>query len=267
MDALEKELREIETKVNTMKILHDSAPIPGLTKRVETLLRFYTDHLNRLSLMSQKLEEMIDYDEHFLKRYDSDFIYSLKNGLLSCKSRTKKDTPKKEVKQVKIPELNYNMKFTITNNIQEIPPAIWYYGGSKYNKGFYICLVAGVYVQIPFPEVVESSNTFRKNNTIRCIHGTYENCSARKAFKKTYTPCSYSHVGEKIHKVGHNFRCQKIITFGNKSTLLNDVHSLEENDVRQVLLYGLNDLMAATIWADKTKFNTSLQVMCDIDVG
>ena len=188
------------------------------------------------------------------------------------KKEDKKEDKKNYIDKICIPEINYKMKFNITNNMQDISPAIWYYNGNKYEKGLYMCLLSNIYVKIPFPEVIDSTKEYKKNNTLRCNYGTAEECNYYKMniaksilFKNK--PCNYSHTGEKIVKVGITSRCFNIVNFGNSKTLLNDIPKIHENDIKQILLYGLNDIISTIVWMDKTKFNEEQRIINNLDIG
>lgn len=204
---------------------------------------------------------------------DDDFVFSTAHGMLSYRGRDKitheKKTPhittRKKIKsRILIPECGYYINVNTVNSLSDIQPAICYFDGE--DKGFYCCLVPGVYVKIPFPEIIDATKNFSRMRTIRCKHITLKNCDdKRKEHCKTFAQCNFAHKGQRIKKLGYSSRCPSLPVFGHPSRITTDVKKIKESDIKNVMLYGLSDLMAAMIWMDSNKIKK--KVITDIDIA
>ena len=177
-------------------------------------------------------------------------------------SKKKKHTSEK----VHINELKHDIKINIVENLQDIPPAIYYV---KDNEGFYINLGNNNYAKIPFPDIVDYSKEHDKKMTISCKYFNKSDCdNQRLRMSKLYgtqlRSCNFAHKNERLIKIGYHARCPSVPNFGNPATINIDIKKINNTDLNNLLLYGLNDLFCAIMYLDFIKQkNTTLG---DLDI-
>lgn len=210
---------------------------------------------------------------------DGDYIYHTKNGMLGYpgkefiintitnKANSKEPSispPKQESslqeqkiveQKTLIPEIGYYMKVAQITNLKHIPPALYYYSGDQ--PGLYMRLPNNNLLRVPFPEIVDSKKEYDRKHSIRCKYRTKAECDAQrmkmsKMYNSTVRTCNFAHSGDRIIKIGYPSRCPSIPDFGNPTSMSNDIRQITEDDVKNLLLYSLSDLLAATVWLDYT---------------
>ena len=62
--------------------------------------------------------------------------------------------------------------------------------------------------------------------------------------------CNFAHKGDYINKIGITARCPKLPDFGNPSSLTDDLYDMNIQDMKSILLYGINDSFLMSIWLD-----------------
>jgi hypothetical protein len=62
--------------------------------------------------------------------------------------------------------------------------------------------------------------------------------------------CNFVHKGDDITKIGITARCSKIPDFGNPSSLNDDLYDINLQDMKSIMLYGINDSFLMTVWLD-----------------
>ena len=123
-------------------------------------------------------------------------------------------------------------------------------------QNIYCCLVDKVIVQVPFPQVLNSTKIENKNCSIKCKFKSIKKCNDNKEkLEKIYnTPvkkCSFAHEGESINKIGYPSRCTMVPDIGNLSSLENDLDKVDIDSIRSLLLYGVHDIFIAMLWFKK----------------
>jgi hypothetical protein len=142
--------------------------------------------------------------------------------------------------------------------------------------GLYMCITEGFYCQIPFPDVISSTNENYKNKSTKCKYGTYEQCYSRRCdlaqfHKSEIRTCNFAHIGEKYNKLGTMYRCPSLEHFGNHKTLTQDIQNATITDIKHILMNSLSDIMLAAIWyqnnpkAYYSKPNQRMVVLSDLD--
>ena len=235
---------------------------------------------NNVDLISNKIE-FITNDLKNNKKYSS-YVYHTAGGMLSYPGReellnelNKKDNlnnlknknttklenktkPKFIIKNVIIDELKYNIKLNVVNNLKDIPVALYYYEGDKVNsKGIYINVLDNNIIKVPFPEIVSSKETDRKHS-IRCKFENKIECNnQRERMAKKHggsvRVCNFAHSSDLMIKLGINARCPNSPQYGNPSTVKEDIKNINMADIKNLLLYGINDLALAAIWMNYNK--------------
>lgn len=174
---------------------------------------------------------------------------------MTNRSEMTKQEPKQEPKQesklsnIYIDELDYTVKLPQVKSLKEITPMFYYYAGDKnHTKGVYCSFLNGIYMRVPFPEIIDSTKNPNRVRSVRCKYGTKEKCDEQASryyhYKKV---CNYAHTGEKINKIAYNSRC-RIPNFGNPSEFNESIDAVYMNDIKNLLLYGLNDTFLSMMW-------------------
>jgi hypothetical protein len=111
---------------------------------------------------------------------------------------------------------------------------------------------------MPFPETVDSKKEYDRKHSIRCKYTTIEEClTQRQKMAKMYGSqiriCNFAHIGDRIIKIGHQFRCPSVPNFGNPQTMPQDIKDVKFSDIKNLMMYGLSDIATAMIWFDYHK--------------
>lgn len=244
------------------------------------------DLLRHLKISISTLETLLSDCSDFVKeikedlscpRKSEDYIYLTKGGMLSYPGRDLLITQKEKTNVVKkqdvgkntkkdkiyVNELKYHLKMPVVNNLKQIPPAMYYLkeDSSKTNSknnhksGIYINLGNENYAKIPFPEIVDSKKEYDRKHSIRCKYTHKKDCEEqRKKMSKYHNSqirnCNFAHKGDKLVKIGYPSRCPTIPNYGNPESIDADTKHININDIKNLLMYGLNDLISAMIWMD-----------------
>ena len=247
--------------------------------------------LNQLKMHVKSLETILSDCQDYLenveedlsqKPREEDFVFHTINGMLSYVGRDfivkdkKKNSNansnangtsssqveiKTSTERILINEIGYYMKLPIIYDIKKIPQMFYYYkGDNQYSTGIYCCLIPNVFIKVPFPEIVDSTKEYNKGHSIKCKYKTKLMCDDQRSKMAKYHDsqiriCNYAHSGEKIVKIGYPSRCPNIPNFGNPETLTNDIKIIDEDSIKNILLYGLNDMIIASVYLDYYKMN------------
>jgi len=224
---------------------------------------------------------------------DGDYVYSTKNGMLSYKEReiitlnelkqsvdTISQTHDRERVQhthlkkpldtrVWIPPIKYKMNIDKVKKLSDIPPMFYFCNDKQYGPGIYCAINKNIIAKVPFNSVYDVSKTHDKSKSIKCkyldINICLEHRKKMAAFYKTdIRKCTFAHTGEKMVKMGYNSRCNIIPSFGNPKTLLDDITYITEEEIKTILMYGLNDLFSAAVWGN---FNKVKKILVNIDIA
>jgi hypothetical protein len=231
------------------------------------------------------VDEVID-DSHTIQK-EEEYVYHTKNGLLSYPDRellvnllegtekTKKNvfptldkTKNESITQtiapplidtstrIIIPEVGYSIKVPTCSDIKNIPSSMYYYKGDAENpSGLYMNILNNNIVKIPFPEIIDSKNSYDRTHSIRCKYSKKSDCDNQrnkmaKLYNSTLRLCNFAHEGDKIVKIGYPSRCPSVPDFGNLTTISTDIKKVTITDVQNMLMYGLNDIISSVIWLD-----------------
>lgn len=163
----------------------------------------------------------------------------------------------KDISNIYGVDLGFNSSIPIINKLNEMPSAMYWYGGDKNNPaGIYTCLTRKFYVQIPLPNVVDGTKDFDRTNSIKCKYNTKEECvkirdNLSKKYNSDVRVCKFAHSGDKYIKIGTVVRCPNIPRFGNHIYLKNDLDNLPDSDVKILLMHSLSDLLLSSLWFQK----------------
>jgi len=205
---------------------------------------------------------------------NEDFVYATSKGMVSYPGRDYIPKEKPPMIVVKpaiitrklITELGYYMKLQTVRDLKDIQPMFSYYDNplDKVNApGMYCTILPGVHIKVPFPTIVDSTKEYARGRSIRCKYVTKILCDDQRQKMAKYhnSPvriCNFAHVGDKITKIGYASRCSSVPRFGDSKNLTSDIKSVTLADIKNVILYGLNDMVASMVWLDYHKCNNTI---------
>jgi hypothetical protein len=243
------------------------------------LLNMLKQHTNALeTALSDCQDFMEDVSKDLaVEPHKEDFVYSTFKGMLSYKGRDfipkKKVIKEKQVPPVAtpniermlIPEIGYYINVQKVDKLTDIPSVFTWYDNPKDTEnppGLYCTIIPNVHVRVPFPAVVDSTKEYGRGRSIRCKYATNILCDDQRSkmamyHKSQVRTCNFAHTGDDIVKVGYPSRCTKA-NFGNSDSLTKDIRLVKILDIKNILLYGLNDIMASIIWLDYNQIENTV---------
>lgn len=265
-------------KHSTQNAIKGKSIITDGKKILETL----EAHTRSIKNLLAECQEFIDDIENDLSAElpEEDFVYQTKKGMLSYLGKEyivknkkpvlteKKHTPKPT--RVRVPHIGYNMLATAVSDFSQMKPMFYFYNNPSDHKhpiGLYCCVTEGSYVHVPFPKVIDVNKQKDRTKSVRCKYKTVEFCNEQRRKMAEYhdscvRKCNYAHQGERLVKIGINARCPSNPQFGNSETFSSDIKHVSLQDIKQMLIYGLNDLFSASVYLDCYKHSG---VMCNLD--
>lgn len=150
--------------------------------------------------------------------------------------------------------INNDLELPIVDKLTNIPQSFYWYCGDDINpEGIYTCLVSGFIVQVPFPDVIDSSNNVDKSKTIRCKNTNIRDCIRSRQeladrYKSNIRNCNYAHTGDKLNKLGTMFRCSTNIGLGHHASFIKDIEKADKLDISNILIYALSDALISSVW-------------------
>jgi hypothetical protein len=169
---------------------------------------------------------------------------------------------------IKLPK---EISLRIISRLDNLPPAFgWYSGDKTHREGIYIRLPENMFIRIPFPNVIDGTQNYTRNKTIKCKYETEDQCfENRKFLSERYNSkvreCLFAHKGDTYSKVGTNFRCPSNPRFGSHAHLKSDIETLKADDIKPVLMYALSDILNCFLWSDFHHANDRI-VFSEIEV-
>jgi hypothetical protein len=161
---------------------------------------------------------------------------------------------------------NNNINIPVTPNLKNIPPMFyWYEGNNIHSQGIYICISEGMYIQVPFPNVIDNDHEDYKKNTIKCKYYDKNICyNNRKKMSllhnnKKIKECNFVHKNEFFNKISDIYRCN-ITSIGNHKTLNEDLNKLNIEDIKYLLMNNTSDLLLILLWF-QNKFKDSNDIV------
>jgi hypothetical protein len=148
----------------------------------------------------------------------------------------------------------YNVDMAMVNKLADIPPMFhWYSGDKKNTAGVYICLTDGVYIQVPFPDLISKNSKNFKHKSVPCKYKTTMFCREKQEdYSRLYNTelrqCNFVHIGESFIKIGSDFRCPNLPSFGAYDTLGEDLMLVSLADIKNMLFNSSSDLLLILLW-------------------
>lgn len=254
---------------NTKKKIKNIVDFKNIIMNDNEKLNLYNELLdifeNSVSQIKNNIEALKKKEERKKIQEIDNYVYHDVNGFLNYKTLNHINSTqpiskivKNKISDIYLKDFKYGIKIRNVDSLSEISPMLCYYkGDSKNLPGIYCCIIDSVYVKIPHPEMIDINKDYNKVRTIKCKHVTLENCNEYKNKMSKYNSynkiCNFAHVGDKIVKICNHSRCEKIPNYGNPSTFTYDVDKVNINDIKNILLYGLSDLLCSYLWLDYNK--------------
>jgi hypothetical protein len=129
----------------------------------------------------------------------------------------------------------------------------WYVGDDQHEAGIYISISPELIVQVPFPDLICKNSKNFKHKSVPCKYKTLENCQAKQAeYSKMYNTivrqCNFVHIGESFIKIGSDFRCPNLPSFGAHDSLQKDMTNIHLSDIKTILMNSTSDLLLIKLW-------------------
>lgn len=149
---------------------------------------------------------------------------------------------------------NFSVDISMVDKLSDIPPMFsWFAGDKKNAAGVYICLTEGVYIQVPFPNLISKNSKNFKHKSIPCKYKTAVHCREKqeeysRAYNTELRQCNFVHIGESFIKIGSDFRCPNLPSFGAYETLEEDLMLVSLADIKNILFNSSSDLLLILLW-------------------
>ena len=215
----------------------------------ETFTNTYDERSIYLPLEDDEDEFIFDYNKYKKN------LYNEQKEIKEEKQKKEKISIKNNKSKIFIKEIGYEINIEKIENLSDIKSMFyWYDGDEKHDPGIYCSPYFNTYIKVPFPKIIDINKEVNKSSTVCCKYITKEDCNKQKnKYDTKYyneKSCQYVHKGETITKIGITARCQKLPDFGNPSSLTDDLYDINLQDMKSILLYGINDTFLMSIWID-----------------
>lgn len=268
LNIVNEELTEI-LKINTDFAKTCVSQATEIRNTIETN-DMYKDNPNKMMLAYQHRFKNIswaDLDEQI--RNEQESIQNVKNTIKNTKQVKATPILYKKLKNIYGVKTGFLYNIPVINKINEIPSAMYWFNGDKdYTPGIYTSPSNGVYIKVPFPNVIDSTKNHFRTGSIKCRNGTIDECNKFRdefsKYKSSVNSCNFAHVGDAYVKIGNVFRCNEIPRFGNYAYLSDDLSTIQETNIRTMLMYSLSDLLLGSLWFQKNKKNNI--IIEDVDI-
>ena len=232
--------------------------INDLNNKLMKLKEFENDINIIIKNINSKINKTNFDNSLFYKTDETGFLNMMNNTprVLSIKpSKSNKDRTKKTY----INEINYNIQLNKCDSLGSIAPMFNKFIGDEINpEGIYISIIKDIFIKVPIVDIVAIKESERKFFT-QCKYITEETCNIQRSRMANYHKsavryCNYLHTGDKNKRYVDSYRCS-IPNFGNPSSFLDDLESVHINDIRRIMMNGLNDLFICSLYLDYNKSN------------
>lgn len=193
--------------------------------------------LNQIKKITQKTPEKKNYEHNLITYKTIDSVHNVNIG--------------------------FPYKIPIINKLSEIPSAFyWFNGDDKHQEGIYTSLSNGFYIKVPFPNIIDATNSYNRTGSIKCKYKTYEDCLKIRTdlsdkYKSDIRECNFAHKNDKYVKIGTTFRCPSMPHFGSHASLSRDLDTIPTSDVKTMLMYSLSDMLISSLWFQKSQITNN----------
>lgn len=178
-------------------------------------------------------------------------IYDSIKKSIQLKNQTQTDYTL--IKSAKLVDSFY-VDIPIINSLENINGLFnWFGGNKKYNQGIYMAICQDFIIQVPFPDLI-SKNLFNfKHKSIICKYKDVNICNSKQIdlsnkYGTEFRNCNYVHLGESFIKIGSDFRCPTLPSFGCHATLEEDINNVSLQDIKTILMNASSDLLLVLLW-------------------
>jgi hypothetical protein len=243
-DDLEQYSKKIRTNIKKeINILNDN-------KFINVLESHFNGLTNEMQLNPEKHRNIYDSIQEYHKLHSNNKNYILEKSIQLA---------------------NQTINIPVVDTLEEIPPMFcWWAGDSKHKAGIYICLAPNFYLEVPFPNLICKNSKNFKHKSIPCKYKTNKNCYEKqlefsKIYKTEIRQCNFVHIGEQYIKIGSDYRCPNLPSFGNFETLSEDLNTISLSDIKIILMNSSSDLLLIYLWY-ANHLNLGEIVFNDLDV-
>ena len=243
----------------------------------------YNKYKNLITQEKKDISVNLNYSNNHINNNTNNSVHNNINNNETYENKDNNTNNSKSIKKIQqheikihnrskilIKEIGYEINIERISDITDIKPMFyWYDGDDKYEAGIYCSPYFNTYTRVPFPKIIDINKDINKS-TIICKYITRDECNKQKnkydkydkydnnkhdkhdnnKYDKYDIKCHYVHKGEYMNKIGISARCPKIPDFGNPASLHDDLSDMNLQDMKSILLYGLNDTILMSIWLD-----------------
>ena len=145
--------------------------------------------------------------------------------------------------KIAIPELNYEASLPVVRSMKDMRCAFYYYDppdDAQGAPGIYCRFPNNNYIRVPFPDTINTKDSYNRMRSVRCKYGSLKNCtrirqSRAERHRGPERPCNYAHTGETMIKVT----------------------SLTPQDLRSLMMHGASDLFLCLLLMQKHRVRNS----------
>jgi hypothetical protein len=194
------------------------------------------------------------YDKNFKTKFKEENQININKHKLQLLNENSEVFSNKHITTLDEKDISPNsLNIPVIKDLKNISPMFHWYDGDKFNKkGVYVCMSKGFYCRVPFPNMLSTTDTNFKINSIACKFETLEACNIHKikisqVFNSEVRECFYVHKKQKFMKIGSYYRCNRE-SFGNHETLTEDMDFVNTNDIKRILMHSLSDSLLSVLW-------------------
>jgi hypothetical protein len=281
LESFSIHLGEMNDKLSVLLNLTDKYAIKCLEKAAEIrkkieLTKKYENDPSHMFLAHKELYKDMSWADMSDKEDQTNKTLADVENLLVKKINKNEYTHKaivyKKINAVYNINIGFSYKIPIINKLTEIPATFYWFNGDKnYSEGVYTCLSNGFYIKVPFPNLIDTTNSYNKTGSIKCKNSTYKEClKIRKELSVKYNSnvreCTFAHKNDKYIKIGTSVRCPNMPHFGTHNSLINDLKNVQNDDVKTMLMYSLSDMLLASLQYQKKEKTTKNTILTNIDI-
>lgn len=287
---LQELIRAQDSIINEFNSLQNVQDIEPITKFNIDSLECIEKCYSQLWMSMQNLQKIIDHNKTqmgLLKNYsstirsnirepkqvsnDSRFIEVLQNThYLSDSALLRRPSSGTQSVTKTVNFSGIDTEFSVTNSLKNINDMFnWYDGDHIIKKGLYVSVCEEFSVQVPFPDVISKASPKFKHKSVPCKYKDLNNCISRqndlsKKYGTENRTCNYVHAGERFIKIGSDFRCPNLPSFGAHDTLKDDIANITFPDIKWILMNAVSDILLIRLWYESHKHLGKI-VLMDLD--
>jgi hypothetical protein len=281
LEAYSTYLREMNEKLACITTWTNKYAIECLNKAAEIrkyvdISSTYTDETPSIFKLHQEMHNGMSWADISENELNKEIVLNNVEQIVNkplCKDEYKQPPIMyKTISNLYGKDMGFEWKVPIINNLNDMPASLYWYAGDSSNpSGIYTCLNNGFYIQVPFPNIIDSSHDSNKSRSVKCKNNTIQECledrqQLANQYKSAVRECNFAHVGDNYIKIGTLFRCPNKPRFGNHNYLKDDIVSIKDTDIKTILMYALSDVLISSMWFQNKDDEKKLSIMTNIDI-